>query len=92
MIYVRDGKVDDDIPITEASHLQKGIFNDPAAFLSPVRVYLSPEMHNNVRGRMDSIIKEAEDRFYNPQDYKKKWKLARTMEKRELYFGISKHR
>lgn len=58
------------VSITEISHLNTSIFDDPAAYLSPVRVYLAPEAYFDAGDRLKSIIEAAEERFFanGPQD------------------------
>ena len=64
MIYVRNPAGGEDIPITEVSHLEKQIFEEPAAFLSPVRVYVSPDIYEQGRQYIETIAQQAEDFFY----------------------------
>ncbi|HEV7299591.1 MAG TPA: protein kinase [Tepidisphaeraceae bacterium] len=50
--------------ITDISHLKETIFTMPATFLSPVRVYLAPEMHAPVSERISRLRQRAEEIFY----------------------------
>ncbi|HWB02111.1 MAG TPA: protein kinase [Verrucomicrobiales bacterium] len=54
--------------ITDISHLNSTIFESPAFFVSPVRVYVSPKVFENAKSKLTSIITSAEGYFHNPID------------------------
>lgn len=53
--------------ILDVSHLSPTIFTQPAIHVSPIRVYVSPRLHNKAEHSIQSIIKSAEERFHHPQ-------------------------
>lgn len=55
-------------PITEVSHLNVSIFERPAAFLSPVRVYVAPELRRLAGDRLQNIIVDAGMKFFHGGD------------------------
>ena len=57
----RDG--DGHVPITELSHLNRSIFEEPAVYLSPIRVYIAPDIYHRIESQLPSIIESAEERF-----------------------------
>jgi HD superfamily phosphohydrolase/predicted Ser/Thr protein kinase len=63
-IYVLDDYGGPDIPITEISHLKRTIFDEPALYLSTVRVYISPALREKIGSRLQSVILAAEENFY----------------------------
>jgi len=65
MVYIQNSRSGSDFPITDISHLNRSIFENPAAHLSPVRVYVAPEIYTKAGGRLNSIIESAEERFYD---------------------------
>ena len=64
MIRVQASHSATDVNITDISHLNKSIFERPAAYLSPVRVYVAPEVYHRRGNRLGSIIEAAEEMFY----------------------------
>ncbi|MGD1276004.1 MAG: HD domain-containing protein [Tepidisphaeraceae bacterium] len=65
ILTVVDERTGQQFPITEVSHLKDSIFNEPAAFLAPIRVYVSPRLYwENIR-HLGSICKSADERFYS---------------------------
>ncbi len=54
------------VPITEVSHLSSSIFDKPAAYLSPVRVFIDPEILRVAGSDVDQIVSNAEHGFYRP--------------------------
>lgn len=62
-VLVKDG--DRETPLAEVTHLKPTIFESPAAFLSPIRVFVSPRAHDTIGNRLDSAIKSAEEHFHN---------------------------
>ncbi len=52
--------------ITEVSHLNATIFEQPAAFVSPIRIYISPRLHERAAHTLPSIVQSAEERFHHP--------------------------
>jgi HD superfamily phosphohydrolase len=65
MVYVQNAHGSADFRITDVSHLNPSIFERPAAYLSPVRVYVAPDVYNQSRTRLRSIIESAEERFFD---------------------------
>lgn len=65
MVYVQTHHGKGEMPITEVSHLNKSIFEQPAAFLSPIRVYVAPELYDKARNQLQSIVASAEEWFKN---------------------------
>jgi len=63
-IYVLDDYGGPDIPITEISHLKRTIFDEPALYLSTVRVYISPALREKIGSSLQSVIMAAEENFY----------------------------
>lgn len=53
------------VPITEVSHLDAGIFENPTAFSAPIRVYVSPSIVQLARKALESIKKSAEEKFWD---------------------------
>jgi len=63
VVTVRDEETDHEELITERSHLRDSIFNNPTAFLAPVRVFVSPALYNEFESRMESVSASAEEIF-----------------------------
>lgn len=63
MVYVSGDGQRPDYKITEVSHLNASIFERPAAFSSPIRVYVAPKLYTRAGGKLASIIKSADERF-----------------------------
>lgn len=56
--------------IVEVSHLNPTIFEQPAIFESPIRVYLSPSLYRQAEQMLSSIVSSAEERFHHPIEEK----------------------
>lgn len=65
MVLSPDGR--SETPITELSHLKETIFDQPTVYLAPIRVYVSPKLHEKFSEHLTSIIASAEEHFYNPR-------------------------
>lgn len=63
MFKVQTGEHEHAMDITKISHLKESIFSDPAAFLSPIRVYVDPGIHDKAKARLESIKKSAEEEY-----------------------------
>jgi HD superfamily phosphohydrolase len=63
-IYVRDSVTGREEKITAVSHLKETVFEQPAAFVSPVRVYIAPELKAAAGAQLQSIILSAEEKFF----------------------------
>lgn len=63
MVHVQRKDGDGHVPITELSHLNRSIFEQPAVYLSPVRVYIAPDIYRRIEPHLASIIESAEEKF-----------------------------
>ena len=64
ILAVQRGEGGSEVPITDVSHLNRSIFDRPAAFMSPVRVYAAPEVCSAAGERLSQIVESAEERFF----------------------------
>ena len=63
-IFVQDTTTGNEVPIFELSHLKNSVFEQPAAFVSPIRVYIAPELKASAGTNLQSVIVAAEEKFY----------------------------
>jgi hypothetical protein len=52
--------------ITEVSHLNRTVFEEPTIFVSPIRVFISPRVRQLAIHNLPSILKSAEEQFHHP--------------------------
>jgi hypothetical protein len=52
-------------PITALTHIQQTLFNEPAIFVSPVRVFISPHIFQKLSALIERVVLAAEDKFYS---------------------------
>lgn len=63
-VLVRNDDTGVESEITTVSHLKESIFTTPTAYLSPIRVYIAPEIgHGLLESEMKSIANRAEELF-----------------------------
>jgi hypothetical protein len=55
---------DDVVPITRLSHIQNSLFTEPAIFVSPVRVFVSPRIFKQISQSIERVVIAAEEQFY----------------------------
>lgn len=53
----------DKIEVSKISHLKETIFSQPAAFASPIRVFVSPRVHELAGERIQRIVSAVQDAF-----------------------------
>ncbi|MFO0978958.1 MAG: HD domain-containing protein [Planctomycetaceae bacterium] len=62
-IMVFDEEEQTEKDLASVSHLRESIFSQPAAFWSPVRVYVHPRLFEQIRSRVESIKRSAEELY-----------------------------
>jgi HD superfamily phosphohydrolase len=62
-LMIMNDATGEDMDITQVSHLKETVFTSPATYLSPVRVYLAPEIFEQVEALWSDIESAAERIF-----------------------------
>jgi uncharacterized protein len=69
MLYVLVDSTGEEEEITRVSNLPSSIFTEPAAFTSPVRIYVSPRVMSQAPEHdLRELARLAEERFHRPDD------------------------